>query len=97
MLSLQEVDNYPSQVVLEAMASECALIATDVGETRKFLDESCAILVPPEPEEIALAIRFLIENPDVRDRLAAAGMRRAMTHHTVEKYRRHFLTKIVGN
>ena len=35
-LSLQKFNNYPSQVVLESLASGVKVIATNVGETKKF-------------------------------------------------------------
>ena len=34
ILSLQKTNNYPSQSLLEAMASGCAIIATDVGDKK---------------------------------------------------------------
>ena len=38
-LSLQKYNNYPSQSLLEAIACGCAVIATDVGETRMIINE----------------------------------------------------------
>ncbi|MBK7498974.1 MAG: glycosyltransferase family 4 protein [Ignavibacteriales bacterium] len=38
-ISIQNDNNYPSQSLLEAMACENAIIASDVGETRKLVSE----------------------------------------------------------
>lgn len=38
-LSLQEIDNYPSQSVMEAMLLGCKIIATDEGDTKQFFPE----------------------------------------------------------
>lgn len=36
VLSLQAISNYPSQVVLEALANGCAVVIRDVGDSRRF-------------------------------------------------------------
>ena len=95
-LSLQSVNNYPSQSVLEAMASGCAIIATDVGETRKFLDGDCAVLIPYDANALRVAIETLMKDEPLRDRLGARARERVMQEHTVERYAKYFLEEIVG-
>ena len=68
-ISIQKDNNYPSQSLLEAMACENAIIASDVGETRKLVTENEGILVPLSAEKIADAIQFLLENPAECERL----------------------------
>jgi glycosyltransferase involved in cell wall biosynthesis len=70
-LSLQQTNNYPSQSVLEAMACGNAIIATDVGDTRMFINENNGILVNFDSVQIAQAIERLYLN---RDYLKSLGL-----------------------
>lgn len=90
-LSLQKGNNYPSQSLLEAMASGCAIIATDVGETRKILDESRAILIPYDADALRMAICKLIEDAELTGRLAKNARDFVLTHQTVHSYAQYFL------
>ena len=85
-VSLQRMDNYPSQALLEAMASCAAVVATDVGLTWKLVDDEVGRRVPGTPESIAQAIIKLLENPD---HVAAMGRRareRVVSQHSLERY-----------
>ena len=44
-LSLQKYENYPSQFLLEALAANCDIVSTDVGDTRLLLNENIATLI----------------------------------------------------
>jgi len=94
-LSIQRVNNYPSQSLLEAMASGCAIVATDVGETRELLDESCAILIPYDSQALFEAIVKLMADDECRDSLGIEARRRVLQDHTVERYGDYFLEKIL--
>lgn len=96
-LSLQKIENYPSQSLLEAMASGCAVIATDVGETRRLLDESCAILIDSSPLALANAIKKLMDDELLRDRLALSAKERVERLHNIEIYSKYFLINILKN
>jgi len=96
-LSIQRGTNYPSQAALEAMYCGCAIIATDVGETRKLLDESCAVMIPYNAESLKKAIKMLMADPALRNRLGRKAKQRALGFHTVERYRDYFMEKVVGN
>ena len=56
----------------EAMMCGAAVVATDIGGHREFaVDNETALLVPPKtPEAIAAAVARLIENSELRMRLA---------------------------
>jgi len=69
-VSLQTSDNYPSQALLEAMASGCATVASDVGMTGRLVTPDTGLRVPFDPQAIADAAWSLISN---RDRIAAMG------------------------
>jgi len=95
-LSIQQTENYPSQALLEAMACGCAIIATDVGETRRLLDESCAVLIPSSPVSLADAIRGLASDADRCRDLGAAARKRVFEDHTLERFAAYFEDAILG-
>lgn len=60
--------------LLEAMASNCAVIATNVGGmTNIILDNYNGLLVNPEEKQLNVAIEELIENKEKREKLAEKG------------------------
>lgn len=96
-LSLQKKNNYPSQSLLEAMVCECAVVATDVGETRRIVDEECAVLIPYDATSLRDAIFFLISNPEKAMEIGRNARERIIKHHTIERYMEYFLEEIVGD
>jgi glycosyltransferase involved in cell wall biosynthesis len=64
--------------VMEAMACAVPVVAARVnGPDALVLDGETGLLVPPlEPAELASALRRLLEDPDLAERLGAAGRRR---------------------
>ena len=89
-ISIQSDNNYPSQALLEAMACENAIIASDVGETRKLVNENEGVLVSLDALSIAEAIQFLISNPDECERLGKNARKKALVNHNIEKYANYF-------
>lgn len=68
-------------VVLEAMAMELPVIATDWGGPADYVDFSCGILVPPRsprefPADLAAAMLKLARDPQLRRSMGQAGRRR---------------------
>ncbi|MDD4836466.1 MAG: glycosyltransferase family 4 protein [Dethiosulfovibrio sp.] len=62
-LSLQKEENYPSQSLLEAMSCENAIIATDVGDTRRLVKNNVnGLLVRAIPNDVAQAIANIVNN-----------------------------------
>lgn len=94
-LSLQKINNYPSQSTLEAMASGCAIIATDVGETRLFLDEECAVLIPYDARELSYAIRDLLSDEVKLNNMGKVARERVLKYHTIERYADYFMENIL--
>jgi glycosyltransferase involved in cell wall biosynthesis len=84
-VSLQRFENYPSQSLLEAMACGNAIVATDVGETWRLVDETNGLRVPPTPEAVAEAVVKLLCDPNL-PRLQQASRQRALTEHTPERF-----------
>lgn len=89
-ISIQESNNYPSQSLLEAMACENAIIASDVGETRLLITEKEGILVDLNPKSIANAIIKLFNNNGLMSKFGANARQKAISEHTVEKYLEYF-------
>ena len=85
-VSLQRLDNYPSQSLLEAMACGMATVATDVGLTWQLVDETTGIRVKPDPEQIAQAVISLLKDPERCDRLGQAAHRRVSERHSEGRY-----------
>ena len=65
--------------IIEALYAGVPVVATDMGGPAEILKgQSCGVLVPPRrPDELAQALRTLIENPARRRAMGAAGPERA--------------------
>ncbi len=85
-VSLQRLDNYPSQSLLEAMACGTATVATDVGLTWQLVDETTGIRIKPDPEHLAQAVISLLKDPERCDRLGQAARRRVAERHSEDRY-----------
>lgn len=94
-LSLQEYDNYPSQSLLEAMSCECAIIATDVGETRNLLNSKCSILIRPNKNELVNAIIKIHSDDNKRKELGINARKVVISEHTISNYANYFLSSIL--
>jgi phosphatidylinositol alpha-mannosyltransferase len=66
-------------VLLEAMAAGCAVVASDLPAYRAVVRDGVdGLLVPPaDVTALAAALRRVLEDPDLAERLAAAGEARA--------------------
>jgi glycosyltransferase involved in cell wall biosynthesis len=88
-VSLQAMDNYPSQALLEAMACRCAIVASDVGTTRKLVTPETGLLVPFDADAIADAIWSLLADPAKATRMGCAAQALANREHSIERYAAH--------
>lgn len=70
--------------VIEALASRCAVVATDVGGVRDVLgDNERGVLVPAgDPGWVAEAVLALLGSPERRQALAAAGQEYVLRRHS---------------
>lgn len=90
-VSIQATNNYPSQSVLEAMACGNAIIASDVGDTRMFINESNGILIPLNTESLVAALKQLIEDKEKIQKMGMAAVEFVKSNHTVEKCGDYYL------
>ena len=84
-VSIQTTNNYPSQSVLEAMGCGNAIIATDVGDTRMFINENNGILIDLEVSKLVNAIETLYLNKDLREQLGTYAYSYVRENHSIEK------------
>ena len=74
--------NYEAQgiVLLEAMSSQRAVVATRVGGIPETVGADAGVLVPPrDPSELARAILKLLKNKELRLGMGYAGRKRALS------------------
>lgn len=89
-VSLQVLENYPSQSLLEAMACGNAIVATDVGETWRLVDEQNGIRIPPTKEALTDAIIQLLNDPDLSQK-QQVSRERVLSAHTPERFFQHIM------
>jgi glycosyltransferase involved in cell wall biosynthesis len=92
IISASRDEAMPTVTILEAMSLGKALIATVVGGAREVLIEGeNALLVGPEaPDELALAIRRLIENPALAGELGKKARATYEKNFTMERFGEEF-------
>lgn len=93
-LSLQAYNNYPSQSVFEAIKSGCLVIATDVGETRKILNDENSILIKDKAALVS-AIETALKNDGLRESLINES-RKVFQKHNIKSFSGYFKTEILG-
>ncbi len=84
-VSLQKEENYPSQSLIEAMSSGNAIIATDVGETRRLVDETNGIFLKEHSASaLSHSMRSLIENEPLCEELGNNSRNHIISGQTLE-------------
>jgi glycosyltransferase involved in cell wall biosynthesis len=79
-------------VVLEALASARPVVASKVGAIPEVLDSTCGILVENLDSALAFAqaINSLLDQPELREGMGAAGRRKMEAKHDIRKTREAF-------
>lgn len=75
-------------VVIEAMHAGRAVVSCDAGGVPEIIrDGETGLLVPPKsPDALASAIARLLDDENLRQRIAEAGQREAARRFTIERY-----------
>jgi L-malate glycosyltransferase len=76
------------RALIEAMALEVPVIATDVGGPREIVEDGCQglLLAPRDPERWSQAIRRLYEHPRLAAQMGRAGRERVLRKFTAEHH-----------
>ena len=73
--------------LLEAMAAGCAVVATNVGGmTNIIINEYNGLMVSPDTDELEAAVARLIEDRDLRERLAAKAYETVKDSFNLKKW-----------
>lgn len=90
-VSIQTTNNYPSQSVLEAMGCGNAIIATDVGDTRMFINENNGVLIKLDVHELVNAIENLYLNKELTNRLGKYAYTYVRENHNIQKVADYYI------
>ena len=83
--------------LLEAMATGCAVIATNVGGmTNIILDGFNGLMISPDSDELADALLKLIENEELRKKLSCNARETVTEAFSYEKWRERWIKLIQG-
>ncbi len=85
-VSLQEGDNYGSQSLLEAMASGCSIIASNVGETSRIINEHVGALTALDLNDLVSCIKKMLDNPTETFEKGKNAQIIATTVYTADNY-----------
>jgi len=92
-LSLQYLENYPSQSLQEALHAQNYIIATDVGDTRRMLKDDFTFFVKNNsPEEIATGVvNFFKLSPKKQEESSRKGKEFIAKNFTIDIFAAYFL------
>jgi glycosyltransferase involved in cell wall biosynthesis len=77
------------------MACGNAVIATDVGLTKKIVTPDVGLCISATPKSLVEAIEYLLSNIEKTSMMGIAARRKVMSEHTIEKYINYIRKKIV--
>lgn len=84
-VNLAKWEGHP-KALIEAMACGCACIgAKSPGIENLIIDRETGILVDPEPQQICSAIKMLLKNKELRERLGKNARDYAVEHFSLDK------------
>jgi glycosyltransferase involved in cell wall biosynthesis len=63
--------------VLEAAFSECTLVLGDIASLREIWGDAALFVPPDDTNQLADALRLLVERPDIRQEMARRSRARA--------------------
>lgn len=96
-VTLQEPTNYPSQSLIEAMATENAIIATDDEDTRLIIDSKCGILIQRRVEDIVDALIKLMKDDEIIEKFGKEARIKVMREHNLDRFAKYIVNFWCGN
>ena len=87
-LSLQKDENYPSQSLIEAMATKNVIIATNVGLTYKIVHDRWGILIEEQKDLVDALVK--LENIDM-SKMGEEAMNFVKENHNVENFHQYLM------
>lgn len=89
--SIQDINNYPSQSLLEAIASGCYIIASDEGDTRSVVKDDFGVCSSIDPKEIAMkTIEYIEKKQTEKDKIVVAANNFAKEHFDINTSVMHY-------
>jgi len=85
-VSLERLDNFTNQSLLEGMAAGCATVASDVGETHRVVTSEVGLLSPLDGDALAEAILSLLGDTRRAAKMGRAARERVLANHHVDRY-----------
>jgi len=86
VVALASVSEAFPYAVVEAMLTESAIVATDVGGVREALGDAGLLVYPRDPVALAEAISTLLRWPEGRQRFGARARDRALRWFTEQRF-----------
>ena len=90
-VSLQSENNYPSQAVLEAMACGNAVIATNVGDTRMFVNEENGYLIPRGTPALIAQLRHCLTHTAEAEAKGQYAKTYVRSHFSIDRAAKYYL------
>jgi glycosyltransferase involved in cell wall biosynthesis len=86
VVALPSISEAFPYALVEAMLSEAAIVATDVGGVREALGSTGVLVQPRDPEGLAAGIVALLTDPDHRAELGRSARSRALAWFTEQRF-----------
>jgi glycosyltransferase involved in cell wall biosynthesis len=86
VVALPSISEAFPYALVEAMLTEAAVVATDVGGVREALGNTGLLVLPHDPLGLADAILCLLESPQQRERLGREARERALHWFTEQRF-----------
>ncbi len=82
-------DNYPSQSILEAMLVENAILATNIGDTHRFVSQHNGVLVDFSVASVLQGLKRLANDEVLLQKMGAASRAKVLADFDPAIYMRH--------
>lgn len=93
--SLQDINNYPSQSLLEAIACGCYIIASDEGDTRTLVRDEFGVCCDLDAQKIAQKTKdYILMNEKEKKQVVESARNFAERNFDINKSVEHYMTII---